>query len=138
KPHRIYQLNTLYSELANDSGVNQTRIRVLECPASAAVAPAENHRGITDYAATCGVDRFIANPFMNPIPPLEDSFLGVLGRNVSRKLSAITDGASNTLMVAEDAGHTEIWQMGKKLGPVPVDGQGAWANPRTHLLIAAF
>jgi prepilin-type processing-associated H-X9-DG protein len=41
-------------------------------------------------------------------------------------------------MVAEDAGHTEIWQMGKKLGPAPVDGQGAWINPRTHLLIAGF
>src|SRR5262249_22076416 len=121
------------------SGVNQTRIDLLVCPSSPAQGLAVNHRAITDYAAACGLNRSLSpNPFLDPDPPRDPTFFGVLGQNASRKISEITDGASNTVMVAEVAGRTQSWQMGTNLGPA-ANADPAWANAEmTRLLIAGF
>src|SRR5262249_55777601 len=128
----------------NDSGVNQTAIALLLCPSSPAEGFALNKRGITDYAAACGYNRFLLpNPFLDPTPAVDPTFVGVLGRNMSRNIRDITDGTSHTVMVAEDAARTQNWQMGKVLGlaqvggPTP-EGHAAWADPLTRLLVAGF
>jgi len=136
--YRQYDFKVKFDDTVDDTGLNQTRINLLICPSSPAQGLAVNKRAITDYAATCGLSRFfIPNPFLDPTPPTDPTFLGVLGQNVSRKISEITDGTSNTVMVAEDAGRTEIWQMGKLMGPAP-NADPAWADPQTRLLIAGF
>ncbi|HLN27687.1 MAG TPA: DUF1559 domain-containing protein [Gemmataceae bacterium] len=133
-----YDFKVTFDDPANDSGVNQTRIGLLVCPSSPSHGPAVNNRGITDYAATCGLNwAFIPNPFLDPVPTADLTFMGVLGRNASRKITEITDGTSNTAMVAEDAGRTDIWQMGKRIGPAP-NAHAAWADPQTRFLIAGF
>jgi prepilin-type N-terminal cleavage/methylation domain-containing protein/prepilin-type processing-associated H-X9-DG protein len=132
--YRKYNFKVRFDDPANDTGVNQTRIALLGCPS----APAAHDGAITDYGATCGLNQnFMPNPFMDPIPPVDPTFMGVLGRNFSRKIGDITDGTSNTLMVAEDAGRTESWQMGTLMGPAP-GGHPTWADPQTRLLIAGF
>jgi hypothetical protein len=60
----------------------------------------------------------------------------VLGLNVSRQISDINDGASNTILVAEDAGRNEHWIMGKLAGNLAEDG--AWANPGGNIVIHGF
>ena len=134
-----YDFQVRFDDPINDSGVNQTRIGLLVCPASPALELALNNRGITDYAAACGINRFLSpNPFVDPNPPSDPTFFGVLGQNASRKISEIADGASNTVMVAEDAGRTQSWQMGTQMDPA-ANADPAWADaPMTRLLIAGF
>jgi prepilin-type N-terminal cleavage/methylation domain-containing protein len=134
--HRQYNFNAPFHDPSNDSGLNQTRVTLLVCPASHAKGADAEGRGITDYAATCGVDRTSENLFLDPVPDPDGTFLGVLGQNVSRKMSEIRDGTSNTLMVAEAAGRTEVWQMGLMVSP-EADARSAWANPRHRLRITA-
>jgi prepilin-type N-terminal cleavage/methylation domain-containing protein/prepilin-type processing-associated H-X9-DG protein len=136
--YRQYDFTVTFDDKVNDSGVNQTPIALLVCPASPADGLADNRRGITDYAAACGYNRFLLpNPFLDPVPPIDPTFVGVLGQNFSRNLRDITDGTSNTVMVAEDVARTQNWQMGKVLGLAP-GAHAAWADPRTRLLTAGF
>ncbi len=133
-----YDFQVRFDDPINDTGVNQTRIGLLVCPSSPAQGLGANNRAITDYAAACGVNRALSpNPFLDPNPPVDPTFFGVLGQNASRKISEIADGTSNTVLVAEDAGRTEMWQMGKLMGPAP-NANPAWADPQTRLLIAGF
>jgi prepilin-type processing-associated H-X9-DG protein len=134
-----YDFQVRFDDPINDSGVNQTRIGLLVCPSSPAQGLGVNNRAITDYAAACGINRFLSpNPFLDPNPPSDPTFFGVLGQNASRKISEIADGTSNTVMVAEDAGRTQSWQMGTKMGPA-ANADPAWADaPMTRLLIAGF
>jgi prepilin-type N-terminal cleavage/methylation domain-containing protein/prepilin-type processing-associated H-X9-DG protein len=142
--YQQYDFRVRFDNPVNDSGVNQTRIGLLICPASPIQRLAANNRAITDYVAACGLRRYFpANPFLDPNPPLDPTFFGVLGQNASRKISEITDGTSNTVMVAEDAGRTEIWQMGTHVGPAPNTSadwgdHAAWSDPQTLLLINGF
>jgi prepilin-type N-terminal cleavage/methylation domain-containing protein/prepilin-type processing-associated H-X9-DG protein len=132
-----YNFQVRYDDPANDSGVNQTRIGLLVCPSSPAQESALKNRAITDYAAACGVNRsYSPNPFLDPDPPRDPTFFGVLGQNASRKISEITDGASNTVMVAEAAGRTQSWQMGMNAGPA-ANADPAWANAETTRLLIA-
>jgi prepilin-type N-terminal cleavage/methylation domain-containing protein/prepilin-type processing-associated H-X9-DG protein len=137
--HKQYDFQVRYDDPKNDSGVNQTSIALLVCPASPAPGFSVNNRAITDYAAAVAINRVLSpNPFLDPTPPTDPTFFGVLGQNASRKISEITDGASNTVMVAEAAGRTQSWQMGTNLGPA-ANADPAWANAeRTRLLIAGF
>ncbi|HLN33434.1 MAG TPA: DUF1559 domain-containing protein [Gemmataceae bacterium] len=134
-----YNFQVRFDNPLNDTGVNQARIGLLVCPSSPAQGLAVNRRAITDYAAACGLNRsFSPNPFLDPNPPVDPTFFGVLGQNASRKISEITDGTSNTVMVAEDAGRTQSWQMGTYMGPA-ANADPAWADAEmTRLLIAGF
>jgi prepilin-type processing-associated H-X9-DG protein len=55
----------------------------------------------------------------------------------SRRFEDITDGASTTLMLAEEGGRPALWQVGKLVtaqslaAPQPVDGAG-WGDPRAE------
>jgi prepilin-type N-terminal cleavage/methylation domain-containing protein/prepilin-type processing-associated H-X9-DG protein len=151
---RIYHMDRDYQDPANDgvaphtgnaAGPNQVEIKVLLCPSSPSNRPVTNHRGLTDYGATSQVSR--PNPFVTAygaagkLPPSDPTWDGILGLNVRRRVSDVTDGTSNTMLLAEDAGQNQWWVMGKSYGAKPanysVGGEaGAWANPGTHLTIA--
>jgi prepilin-type N-terminal cleavage/methylation domain-containing protein/prepilin-type processing-associated H-X9-DG protein len=102
--------------------------------------------GVTDYSPTSSLfNRATMAPYLDPnvtFPPAGTgpgglSLLdGALKENLLNPLLAITDGTSNTMMMGEDAGRPQGWQLGKYLGwmhpPTPTGYRapiGGWAQP---------
>jgi prepilin-type processing-associated H-X9-DG protein len=153
---RTYHMDRAYQDPLNDgvppytgasAGPNQTRIKTLVCPSSPGDRTVANNRGFTDYAATSQISR--PNPFVTAygaagrLPPGDPTWDGILGLNVRRQATDVTDGTSNTMLLAEDAGQNQWWIMGIRYDVKPanytVGGEaGAWANPGTHLTIAGI
>ena len=140
--YQKYNLNISWDASPNDNAkqnsalyVNQNQVPIFLCPAAPEGRVATNHRGVTDYSASSEIHR--PNPFfVGKIPPSDPTWIGVLGNNVKRRVTDITDGSSNTLMVAECAGRNQGWEMGKLAGTL--GETGAWANPGNVLTIAGF
>jgi prepilin-type N-terminal cleavage/methylation domain-containing protein len=132
--YQMYDFNVNWSAKANDSGVNQHQFKMFICPAAPSGRVGANDRGILDYPAINQLHH--PNPFAKNLPPSDPSFVGVLGKNVFRRLTEVTDGSSNTLLLAEDAGRNEDWQMGQQKGNLPESG--AWANPGGAIVVSGF
>jgi prepilin-type N-terminal cleavage/methylation domain-containing protein/prepilin-type processing-associated H-X9-DG protein len=82
---------------------------------------------VTDYAAVAGVDPTLAALYPGQIQALP----GILIRNDVATIAAVTDGLSNTIMVAESAGRPQVYRRGQSYGSPPaarVNG-GGWARP---------
>ncbi len=130
-----YDFNVTWSAAANDSGNNQHQIPQFQCPSAPGGRVASNKRGILDYSAINELTR--PNPYaLNGVPPSDPTYIGVLGNNVYRKITDITDGTSNTLLLAEDAGRNQCWEMGQLKGGLGENG--AWANPASNITVSGF
>ncbi len=64
---------------------------------------------------------------VNNVPAPSDRN-GILQKDKAIRISQVTDGTSNTIMVGEDAGRPTLWQVGKNQGIATDDGWG-WADP---------
>jgi prepilin-type N-terminal cleavage/methylation domain-containing protein len=125
------------------AGPNQYQIKTLLCPSAPSNRVGANERGVTDYAPPNQVGR--PNPFYtaHPLPPADPTRIGILGYNVKRKMSDVTDGLSQTMLLAEDGGRNQWWIMGKHVNGQPpnfVKGgeSGAWANPASDITTYGF
>jgi prepilin-type N-terminal cleavage/methylation domain-containing protein/prepilin-type processing-associated H-X9-DG protein len=157
-----YNFNLRWDEGANTAagGPIREQIKTFVCPSTAASAR-ERHanRGLLDYAAT--TERNWPNPF---IPSAynqyfsqgDNHFIGLLGRdrsNIStgvrttpnRTFASITDGSSNTMMLAECAGRNVEFLMRRRFtnaatvfGTTGTWSGGPWANPASRLNIGGF
>jgi prepilin-type processing-associated H-X9-DG protein len=90
--------------------------------------------GRTDYAPIAGTALGISS---GPPESVVSGNLGILGPNTQTKVTDITDGTSNTLMVVEDGGRPMFYRMGPQFvsnGPV-TQGGGAWADPFGYLVM---
>jgi prepilin-type N-terminal cleavage/methylation domain-containing protein/prepilin-type processing-associated H-X9-DG protein len=134
----VYRFDINWDTAPNDSpnpgAINQMQFKVLLCPSAPQGRVGANRRGITDYSAINQVTR--PNPFLTPLPPSDPSWLGILGLNVRRQLVQVTDGAANTLLLAEDAGRNQTWVMGREVGSGGTTG--GWANPATSIVITGY
>jgi prepilin-type N-terminal cleavage/methylation domain-containing protein/prepilin-type processing-associated H-X9-DG protein len=154
----IYHFDVDFGNIANDDvgkvnplpKANTKHIPALICPSDPnpdRVTDTAN-RAPTDYMPTCELlptSRPPANPFADypgtfgmAFPPGDASYVGVLAKStpakpVNRKVTDVTDGTSNTIMLAECAGLTDIW-VGGKLANVPPTGDAAWCNPETQIV----
>jgi prepilin-type N-terminal cleavage/methylation domain-containing protein/prepilin-type processing-associated H-X9-DG protein len=151
---RNYRMDRAFQDPANDgvapftgnnAGPNQNVIKILVCPSSPSNRTVANNRGYTDYGATSQISRpntfVIAYGTAGRLPASDPTWEGILGLNVRRRVTEVTDGTSSTMLLAEDAGQNQWWIMGRFYGAKPanytVGGEaGAWANPGTHLSIA--
>jgi prepilin-type N-terminal cleavage/methylation domain-containing protein/prepilin-type processing-associated H-X9-DG protein len=132
-----YSLAVNWDNKINDiNGPNQTHLKILYCPSAAGAGQrsGSNNRGITDYSAITQVHR--PNPWVNPMPPSDPTHLGILGLNISRRLTDVTDGTAYTLILAEDAGRNATWEMGRLISQG--GATGAWANPGNEIIIKGF
>ena len=128
-----YNKDEVWSGAVN-ADIIQTRIPSFVCPstpggddASARAIPA--NRGALDYITFFRVDP--ANTHVVPLPPVDQTGEGILGRGVFRKFGEITDGSSNTILVVEDAGRNNVYIRGKRYPSAPANPLttgGAWAN----------
>jgi prepilin-type N-terminal cleavage/methylation domain-containing protein/prepilin-type processing-associated H-X9-DG protein len=135
---RRYRLDRDWDDAAtNDAdpgGVNQTQLKLFLCPSAPSGRVGSRHRGITDYDAVNQITR--PNPFVTHMPPSDPTWIGILGLNVNRRIADITDGTSNTIIVAESAGRNQTWEMGKFISSSGTTG--AWANPGTSIVVSGF
>jgi len=87
---------------------------------------------VTDYAAVTSVSPLATNVNATGFPQP-----GVMEKNATVRIAAITDGTSNTLMVAESAGRPQVYRLGKPyLSPPGLGRQvngGGWARPASDL-----
>jgi prepilin-type N-terminal cleavage/methylation domain-containing protein/prepilin-type processing-associated H-X9-DG protein len=119
---------------ADPGGVNQTDLKGFLCPSAPAGRKGSRHRGVLDYSPANTITR--PNPFVTHMPPSDPTNIGILGYNVQRRIAEITDGTTNTILLAEDGGRNQIWQMGRQVASS--GATGAWANPGTSIAVSGF
>jgi prepilin-type N-terminal cleavage/methylation domain-containing protein/prepilin-type processing-associated H-X9-DG protein len=123
--------------------VTSLQIKIFQCPSSPNPSRLDGDQqnlasnlpwvpvvATTDYATIASVHPLLAALYPGQIQALN----GILARNTSPRITDITDGTSNTLLVVESAGRPQLWQVGKPIGsptdptnPVRVNG-GGWAR----------
>jgi len=116
----------------NDNGVIQTTIKTFMCPS----CPYRKYdRAPIDYPPPNQITT--PNSFLTRLPNPDNTFPGVLGRDVRRRMADITDGTSNTLLLAESAGRDPLYQMGKFVS-LTGGGRGSWGNPGNVINLTGF
>jgi prepilin-type N-terminal cleavage/methylation domain-containing protein/prepilin-type processing-associated H-X9-DG protein len=143
---KMYRFDLNWDEGSNTAagGPIRQKVPVFLCP-SAPQSGRHPTRAVSDYAAT--TERNWPNPFVSAqeapfVAQGDPAFIGVLGHTrvvngavvpAGRTIASITDGTSNTMMVAECAGRNRRFFMGRE-----VTGDwtaGPWANPNSRLQI---
>ncbi len=138
--HRQYDFTKNWYDTANRT-VSTTPLKGFQCPSAPPAAsrlddkPENAAAGIwtpfvpaSDYGATTHVGiRLLAAGLVDAAGP------GVMPKNSTPQLADVTDGLSNTILVAESAGRPNLYRLGKVVGQVPqqrVDG-GGWTRAAT-------
>jgi len=110
-----------------------TTFKLFVCPSVPSRAAATNGIAPGDYGAVNAIRRrfYTANGVPNfPIAgsAAGDEAIGALRKEFETPVLAVTDGLSNTFLIAEDAGRPSLFQKGKNTGGTTADGWG-WADP---------
>ncbi len=138
----IYNFNVRWSDPLNYPATSR-EIPTYNCPSApgsrlrATAADEGNHVpqppgsrfGLADYSSTNEVRRSFYESNGLPFPPgILRGVAGAMERNVANGFRDITDGLSNTMLLAERAGRPTRYQANKiSMGIVVVDGWG-WAD----------
>ena len=151
--YQTYRFDLDWDQGANAAAGGPLRVMIntFVCP-SAPVGGRHANRGVLDYAAT--TERFGNNPYwsayIKPYVKASDPYyIGVLGHTKSpidkaeRRIPEITDGTSNTMILAECAGRNRMFIMGREITDSTLTGgttwtAGPWANPGSRINIGGF
>jgi prepilin-type N-terminal cleavage/methylation domain-containing protein/prepilin-type processing-associated H-X9-DG protein len=114
---------------------SQATFKLFKCPSAPDTRAAGplGPLGPGDYGSVNAIRRrfYTANGVANfPVPGTAagDEALGALSKVNDTPILAITDGTSNTIMIAEDAGRPNLYRKGANTGTITADGHG-WADP---------
>lgn len=152
--YQIYRFDRTWDDATTNSAVGgaiRSKIKGFLCPSAPAqnTRPVNSDRGNLDYVATC--EREYPNPFLNAmqasaVSQSDPNFIGVLGHDIvvavganpvinraNRRMASITDGSSNTFLLAECAGRNTYWFNGKRQ-PGTVSN-GPWANTASRIQV---
>ena len=135
----VYNMSFIYSDMNNDVAA-QTKIKLLRCPSSPGPDTDTTHPHtsgvfpqITDYYSITGVNdsdpTFQPNQFLSPLTGHTYTTADITTTNGRSAITcvilsspnknpilSVTDGTSNTVMVAEDCGRPKLYENGKDTG----------------------
>ena len=151
--YQLYRFDRTWDDASTNAapnGVITKNVPTFNCPSAPArnTRPPNNQRANIDYAPTS--ERQFPNPFLNAtqssaVSQSDPNYIGVLGHNVlvavnppvmrlaNRRMATITDGTSNTFLLAECAGQNTYWWMGKRQATTV--SNGPWGQPNARLQI---
>jgi len=126
-----WDLNSSWNT-GNNATLSQTNMKLFSCPSAPNGRRNTNGSspayGAGDYGSMNGLKpAFYSSNSVTPALT-EAEATGILAKTVDTSLTSITDGLSNTIMLCEDAGRPNIFQLRKDTGSNTVDGWG-WADP---------
>jgi prepilin-type N-terminal cleavage/methylation domain-containing protein/prepilin-type processing-associated H-X9-DG protein len=133
---KLWDMNVKWN-VAPNLVTSQTNFKLFRCPSAPETrripSPLTVGYGPGDYATMNAVRRrfYNANNIPNfPVPGAAagDEAEGAMQKVRDTSLLAITDGLSNTILLAEDAGRPNLYQKGRDIGTNTADGWG-WADP---------
>jgi prepilin-type N-terminal cleavage/methylation domain-containing protein/prepilin-type processing-associated H-X9-DG protein len=140
--HSRYRFDLDWRDAAN-AGAVTTTLAVFRCPSSPTadvVNTGLTFGGATVMAGACdyGPNNAINTSGLVPLGLVDNvaNNGGVLVINFLCPMGAITDGTSNTLLIAEDAGRPEQWRVGQKVGGTA--SGGGWASRDSEYITHGF
>jgi prepilin-type N-terminal cleavage/methylation domain-containing protein/prepilin-type processing-associated H-X9-DG protein len=133
----------LYSYRANwNDPVNypaiRTYLKLFNCPSTPYQPRTDDTIAATpsagDYHAVNAIKSFVGiNCFglvgVNPSTPDDPRLVGAMRRDKNTPIAAITDGTSNTILVAEDAGRPTFYNASRQVVMDAPFKEGGWADP---------
>jgi prepilin-type N-terminal cleavage/methylation domain-containing protein/prepilin-type processing-associated H-X9-DG protein len=135
-----YRWDVAYNDPANQQVV-PTQLRVLQCPSAEPdrlVTEVEfpstwsggRKSACTDYNGIRWMDVALATQerLIDDLGTDQRAYEGVLTRDFMASVADITDGTSNTILVAEAVGRPKLWRAGTWVRGVPTAGSH-WAGP---------
>jgi prepilin-type processing-associated H-X9-DG protein len=148
--YRIYDPNlpfffgppTITGSTARNQEVSNTRIPMYLCPAAPprtgpytfTIGPINSQAYPADYSPLYGVDTTLAQSL--GLPTTTTALAGALQIDARTPILGITDGTSNTVLIAEIAGKRRLYRAGRDAG-VDIDfsygGLGGWNDPSSGL-----
>jgi prepilin-type N-terminal cleavage/methylation domain-containing protein len=116
-----------------------THLKVFQCPSAEpnrfyTAGPSSAYGGRSacgDYAPTWYVDPILVEAGLIPQPRNQN---GVLQPNYMTRMSEITDGTSQTILLTEDAGRPRQWRVGRP-GPDQIVQGGPWAAFNSGIIL---
>jgi prepilin-type N-terminal cleavage/methylation domain-containing protein/prepilin-type processing-associated H-X9-DG protein len=137
--YRQYNLNRPWYD-PSQQGVVTTPLKIVMCPSDPVAGIEFNGvaNGVpfqaapSDYFAIAGVN---AVALQTGWSPPTGNLAGCLEVDATRRVTDITDGTSNTMMLSEMSGRPRVWVAGPKPSPtLPAKtyGFGAWAHNDAH------
>jgi prepilin-type N-terminal cleavage/methylation domain-containing protein/prepilin-type processing-associated H-X9-DG protein len=148
----LYTFTLNWDDPANAVAIQQ-QIKTFQCPSvpnanridSSKMAPSgqTNPRACTDYSAVNAIKSGIPQTcFGVPAgtPNTDPRVIGVMNAVAPSTIASITDGTSNTIMIAEGAGRPDFYAAGPRLVSPASSGcsackEGGWADPNNAFSI---
>jgi prepilin-type N-terminal cleavage/methylation domain-containing protein len=134
----LYNYRANWNDPSNYAAI-RTYLKVFNCPTTPnqprvddtiAAAPSAG-----DYHAVNAIKNFVGSEcfgYNQPSDPDDPRLVGAMRRDQITKITAITDGTSSTILVAEDAGRPQWYNANRQIfvpNPLPTNGQAGWADP---------
>ncbi len=133
--YNLYNVRVIWADNNNRNTANPTQLKIMQCPSAksnrmhveAFPASAGNRAwgAAIDYAGIKGIRTGTGTLSTSGLVDNTGSFDGIMTDSLMQNFGSITDGSSNTILVAECAGRPELYRAGKAISLASLDPSNA-------------